>query len=114
MKTYFDGIGYIMPQQTNPAEFVLDLVNTDFTANKELAQSRLLEFHSKWDSSPRSPSVDAEIKRIASVSEKQDLPPEHIQRVNFLWAVLSLIHRSLIKSYRDIFAYGIRVAMYLG
>ncbi len=103
-----------MPQHMNPAEFVLDLVNTDFTVDTVLAQSRLLELHSKWDSSPGSSSVDSEIERITGVSEKPDLPAEHLQSVNFFSAVLSLLHRSFIKSYRDIVAYGIRVAMYLG
>jgi hypothetical protein len=103
-----------MSEQMNPAEFVLDLVNTDFTTDKELAQSRLLEFHSKWDSSSKSSSVNSEIERIISAHEKQDLPTEHLQRVNFFSVVLSLLHRLFIKSYRDIVAYEIRVAMYLG
>lgn len=31
VKTYFDNHGFIMPSQINPAEFILDLVNTDFS-----------------------------------------------------------------------------------
>jgi ABC-type multidrug transport system ATPase subunit len=114
MKTYFDSIGHVMPEQTNPAEFVLDLVNTDFTADKELAQLRLLEFHSKWDSFSKSSSVNSEVERIISTHEKQNLLTEHLQRVNFFSVVFSLLHRLFIKSYRDVVAYGIRVVMYLG
>jgi hypothetical protein len=114
MKIYFDNIGHVMSQQTNPAEFILDLINIDFATDKELAQSRLLEIHSKWDSSSWSTSVDTRIERITSVSEKTDLSEKHLQRVNFFLAVLSLLHRSFIKSYRDIVAYGIRAAMYIG
>ena len=114
MKNHFDSLGYIMPQQMNPAEFVLDLINTDFAVDKELAQSKLLEIHSKWDSSSRSSSVGYHIERIASASAKHNLQPEAPQKVNFFLIVLSLLHRSFIKGYRDIVAYGIRVVMYIG
>ena len=33
---YFEGIGHAMPRHTNPAEFLLDLVNADFTPKAEV------------------------------------------------------------------------------
>lgn len=41
---YFDSIGYPMPPYMNPAEYVLDLINTDFDASSET----LDELVAKW------------------------------------------------------------------
>lgn len=39
---------------------------------------------------------------------------EDMTRPNGLSITLALLHRSFIKSYRDVVAYGIRIVMYLG
>eukprot|EP00527_Entomoneis_sp_CCMP2396_P007145 CAMPEP_0198142730 /NCGR_PEP_ID=MMETSP1443-20131203/5442_1 /TAXON_ID=186043 /ORGANISM="Entomoneis sp., Strain CCMP2396" /LENGTH=649 /DNA_ID=CAMNT_0043805811 /DNA_START=139 /DNA_END=2088 /DNA_ORIENTATION=+ len=36
--SYFEGIGYPMPDDTNPAEFFLDLVNSDFSDEAEVTK----------------------------------------------------------------------------
>lgn len=36
------------------------------------------------------------------------------RKPNFLSIVLTLLHRSFIKSHRDVIAYGVRMGMYLG
>ncbi|QVM09134.1 hypothetical protein D8B26_003800 [Coccidioides posadasii str. Silveira] len=115
MKSYFDGAGYLMPLQTNPAEFVLDLVSTDFANNREAASDRLGQIHNVWARSPEASQIDAEIESHMGMAEKF----EHIStpkggKVGFLMTILTLLHRSFIKSYRDVVAYGIRIAMYLG
>ena len=38
---YFDDAGHSIPQHTNPAEFVLELLNVDFGHDREQVQSRL-------------------------------------------------------------------------
>ncbi|KAI1963331.1 hypothetical protein LOZ58_002164 [Ophidiomyces ophidiicola] len=115
MKHYFDGIGYPMPIQTNPAEFVLDLVSTDFATDREAADTQLNRIHETWASSSAASNVDNMVDSLVGVSEKyQDIPIPKGGKVNFLMTILTLLHRSLIKSYRDVVAYGIRIAMYLG
>ncbi|WEW59019.1 hypothetical protein PRK78_004487 [Emydomyces testavorans] len=115
MKSYFDGIGYPIPLQTNPAEFVLELVNTDFANNQDSALTRLKAIHDTWDSSPEAPLIHAEIESQVGKSEKYgQIPIPRGGKVNFLITILTLLHRSFIKSYRDVVAYGIRIAMYLG
>ncbi|EEP76822.1 conserved hypothetical protein [Uncinocarpus reesii 1704] len=115
MKSYFDGIGHPMPLQTNPAEFVLDLVNTDFANDNAAAQTRLGQIHESWDNSVESSHVDAEIASQVGASEKSErISAPKTRKSNFLMTILTLLHRSFIKSYRDIVAYGIRIVMYLG
>jgi ABC-type multidrug transport system ATPase subunit len=43
VKPYFDSIGFVMPLQTNPAEFVLDLTNVDFDSDVEAGNTRIAQ-----------------------------------------------------------------------
>jgi ABC-type multidrug transport system permease subunit len=101
-----------MPLQINPAEFVLELMNIDFALHRERAQQRLEQIQLAWAASPRAESVAAEID--AAFAEKDVVKSEKQSRANFLVVTLVLTHRSFIKSYRDVVAYGIRIAMYTG
>lgn len=114
MKSYFDRNGYPMPPQMNPAEFVLDLVNTDFSSNTDAADTKLLDIQRRWEESPENSSIDDKIKQMMGLSEKQNLQLEELEGVGFFTTTLTLLHRAFIKSYRDVVAYGIRIAMYLG
>lgn len=114
MKNYFDNSGYPMPIQINPAEFVLDLISTDFSADKEKAESRLSTIHSVWDASNQSSAVDTEIRRLTDNTEKEDIHVDNTAHPNFVITILFLLQRAFIKSYRDVVAYGVRIVMYLG
>jgi ABC-type multidrug transport system permease subunit len=102
-----------MPLYTNPAEFAIDLVNTDFSIDTQAATQRLTHLHTSWHNSPtanalsnhlRTPSTNTTTPFISLSSNTAS--PSSI--------LLTLTHRSLIKSHRDIVAYGIRIAMYIG
>ncbi|KAK2743903.1 hypothetical protein FQN57_004526 [Myotisia sp. PD_48] len=117
MKPYFDKTGYPMPLQINPAEFVLDLVNIDFAADTEFVASRLDRIQSTWDQSEETLEVFEEISRLSSLPKNEkgiDLSLPKAKKNVFLYIIFTLLHRSFIKSYRDVVAYGIRIAMYLG
>ncbi|EFQ99789.1 hypothetical protein MGYG_02802 [Nannizzia gypsea CBS 118893] len=117
MKAYLDKIGHPMPIQINPAEFVLDLVSTDFATNTEEAEAQLAKIHQQWDDSEESSNVSLEISRLTTLSEKEEnitLSTDQLQHVNIVSTIFTLLHRSFIKGCRDVVAYGIRVAMYLG
>ena len=114
MKSYFDRNGYPMPLQMNPAEFVLDLVNTDFAIDSEAARTKLLDIQQRWVDSAEYASTQEAIKATTSAMEKLDLRLEERKRANGFSMVLTLLHRAFIKSYRDVVAYGVRIAMYLG
>ncbi len=103
-----------IPLHVNPAEFLLETVNVDFARDREVAQTRLDELQTTWSTSPRAADLtiavsDVEQKTNGTLelesAEKKPSPPS---------LVLTLLHRSFIKSYRDVVAYGIRFAMYTG
>ncbi|PGH11181.1 hypothetical protein AJ79_05023 [Helicocarpus griseus UAMH5409] len=114
MKPYLDKAGHPMPPQINPAEFVLDLVNTDFASNQEQAQAQLRGIHEYWDNSNQSSQIEVEIQKVASIAEKHEIPSGSLQHASAVSTVFTLLHRLFIKSYRDVIAYGVRIIMYLG
>lgn len=94
---------------TNPAEFLLDLVSSDFGGRSDTDGNRVERIKDAWAKKAESSSVESfqpfeKGKTITSASH----------RPGIIWITLSLLHRALIKSYRDVVAYGIRIVMYLG
>lgn len=112
LKPYFALVGQTIPTEMNPAEHLLDLVNVDFAHDRPDAQSQLASLHRAWAHYSLSilpPPHNPE----KTLSNTHDLASS-IRRASLLSTTTSLLHRSFIKSYRDIIAYGIRLAMYLG
>jgi ABC-type multidrug transport system permease subunit len=108
-----------MPLYTNPAEFVIDLINTDFSQDSNIAQQRLTHLHTSWTTSPAAAKLTTNLHSAAanpsnSLPASSSSPSTSGTHANPLTTPLTLIHRSFIKSHRDVVAYGIRIAMYLG
>lgn len=103
-----------MPTYINPAEFLLDLTSSDFAHGDEEASSRIEEVHSDWKRSADAKSLSAKIQAISKRKDEAGPLVEANSRAPFAKIVLALLHRSFIKSYRDVVAYGIRFAMYIG
>jgi len=101
-----------MPIHTNPAEFLLELMNVDFASHQEAAHERLQEMQKAWIKSPRARELDAHIG--TTLAKVEPLPVAKPSATNYAVVVMTLVHRSFIKSHRDIIAYGIRIAMYVG
>ncbi|KEF61061.1 uncharacterized protein A1O9_02626 [Exophiala aquamarina CBS 119918] len=111
---YFGNVAPI-PMHTNPAEFLLDLVNTDFTDNPS-GKVDLARIQSCWTDSAMSQSLETELF-AEKPTRGGPLELESSRgRGNGLQLDLpvTLLHRNFIKSYRDLLAYGTRVAMYTG
>lgn len=109
VQAHFAQLGDAMPPQINPAEFLLELVNVSFSRDRVVADHRLARFHTAWEHAARS--------RHPRLRGNPDAPP--LSTVGMptrspLGIPWILMHRLLIKSYRDVVVYGIRVAMYLG
>lgn len=123
-----------MPTYINPAEFLLDLTSSDFAAHhgnigdiedeEEAAASssssrRIEKIHSDWQCSADAKSLSAKIRAILTQRKDEvEAGPltelANSRRAPFAKIVIALLHRSFIKSYRDVVAYGIRFAMYIG
>ncbi|CAO2649430.1 Nn.00g068150.m01.CDS01 [Neocucurbitaria sp. VM-36] len=120
LKDYFANLGYNMPLYTNPAEFVIDLVNTDFSRDSSKSAQQLEHLHTSWSASPAAISVTRQIQQASqkgpatSISTTDSNAIPQTSTANPLLIPFTLMHRSFIKSYRDVVAYGIRIAMYIG
>lgn len=106
-----------MPPQMNPAEYILDLVNTDFQygnesqADQHARVKRICEIAEMYPGGMEEKDRRSRmtVKRMFSVRPDLKTAPPHPAYI-----LLTLLHRSWIKSYRDVFVYGIRLAMYTG
>jgi len=99
-----------MPLYTNPAEYLLQLVNTDFAPDQATAKQELDSILAAWEKSTETKETIREIEDAtgSALVGHLELGP------NKLLIPITLTHRSIIKAYRDLIAYGIRVAMYIG
>ncbi|KAL6708187.1 hypothetical protein ACN47E_003371 [Coniothyrium glycines] len=113
IKDYFAGIGFKLPLYSNPAEFIIDLVNTDFSRDETRANKQLQHIHTSWAKSSNAAELAATIMAHTTQPVTIPIPLSHNGPSPFR-VPTTLIHRSFIKSYRDIVAYGIRIAMYMG
>ncbi len=118
-RNYFGALGYAMPVEINPAEYLLDLINTDFVREGDDSRARMEHIHGAWANSNESRAIRAEIETSMSESGIPEKAGPNISKIepekqNALMVPLVLLHRSWIKSYRDVVAYGIRIVMYLG
>ncbi|KAH6619468.1 P-loop containing nucleoside triphosphate hydrolase protein [Chaetomium sp. MPI-SDFR-AT-0129] len=120
---YYASIGVTVPERVNPADFLLELVNTDFAqAQNEAAVSerkRVAELASRWHSSAfcqqTAAAVTASVKLAPGPVGLTGLTPSGPgSNPPFLTRLVVLIHRSFVKSYRDGLAYTLRLAMYAG
>ncbi|KAL4955224.1 P-loop containing nucleoside triphosphate hydrolase protein [Aspergillus filifer] len=111
--SYFDSIGYPVPSHTNPAEYILDIVSSDFATEKSSAQDDVEKIQLAWAQSPESVRLARKSSQLADKGSGTVMSDE-TSRPGLLSITLSLLHRLFIKSYRDIVAYGIRIAMYMG
>lgn len=109
---FFEHLGLPVPMQTNPAEFLLELMNVDFAGEHSDAHDRLQWIQRSWVNSQPAHELASQIQAAARVGGI--LPTYKPKSYSLLAITIVLIYRSFIKSYRDIVAYGIRIGMYTG
>ena len=117
--SHYESLGIQMPLHVNPAEFLLEMVNTDFTGNSNAAaasaQHRTDQLHKAWLASPRARELDANVTDAEAAAGVGGVGIESAEKKpSSPSLVLTLLHRSFVKSYRDVVVYGIRLAMYTG
>lgn len=109
VRKHFEALGFEISLYANPAESLLDILSTDFRRDDGATERRLKYVLSSWhEERPR--NVEAGEKADSSFSDK-GFHVDESRGPNPLLLPITLIHRSLIKSYRDVVVYGIRVAM---
>ncbi|RLV89038.1 ABC transporter G family member 11 [Spathaspora sp. JA1] len=105
---YFDSVGYTIPPYINPSEYVLDLINTDFTVdqNSEEKMEVLDDLVNKWRSS--------HVAEEKEQGESDEIELDKYDAKKEVRNTLILVSRVLIKARRDILTYYVRMVMYLG
>ncbi|KAK2011104.1 ABC transporter [Colletotrichum eremochloae] len=114
---HYEALGMPIPLQVNPAEHLLELVNTDFVRDKHQATARLEAMQAAWDASPAAGDlrvVLADIEERRRNSSGSVVVGEAEPRPGMAGLVATLLHRGFVKSRRDVVAYGVRLAMYAG
>jgi hypothetical protein len=115
---YYDSIGVQVPLYVNMAEFLLELVNVDFASDRSSASRRLDEMQVAWTRSARAADLSLAIQDVQQRHEKHSEATEAAETAERGPSppslVVTLLHRSFVKSYRDVVVYGIRIAMYTG
>ncbi|QKX61298.1 uncharacterized protein TRUGW13939_08446 [Talaromyces rugulosus] len=117
IESYFGDIGFEIPAYTNPAEHLLDLVSADFHGDS--GETRQIQ--QAWSQAANNDSTLSKINKPIQNPDRQQqknliLSAEELvsRRPGLISITFSLLHRSWIKSYRDVVAYGIRILMYMG
>jgi ABC-type multidrug transport system ATPase subunit len=106
---HFQTLGFTLPPATNPAEWILELVDTDFTRNEPDRFGQLDRIIHGWQTvRGMQPS-----RWYLDTSRPFRLTTSAPGR-STLVAPFHLLHRNWIKSYRDLIPYWVRVAMYTG
>lgn len=118
-RQYFGALGYEMPMEINPAEYLLDLINTEIVREGDDVSARIKHIHEAWDKSAEAQIIKSDLETAVAHSKDPQLAGPDIVKMKFarqnaFIVPLVLLHRAWIKSYRDVVAYGIRIVMYLG
>ena len=112
VQSYFENLGYPMPIHINPAEFLLDLINVDFSHDQDASEQRLARIQKVASANtaqfPRVHDGGAEATKVLEAKVRTQSKPR------FFLITWVLLRRNFVKSYRDVVVYGIRIAMYLG
>ena len=108
---YFELIERPIPLHINPAEFLLDLVNSDFGQHEGHEKGSVHYVQDAWQSSDQHRAL---VTATANTNTTAWVSTAHTSHKNALGVAWILLHRNFIKSYRDFIAYGTRVFMYFG
>ncbi len=76
-------------------------------------QDDVTKIQTAWAQSPESSGLVRQSGELAEKNSKK-ITVDETSRPGLFRITLSLLHRSFIKSYRDVVAYGIRIVMYMG
>ncbi|KAL8858115.1 MAG: hypothetical protein Q9178_005292 [Gyalolechia marmorata] len=113
-RAYMDARGSPIPLYTSPPEFLLDLSSSDFADDSHEADTNISKLHADWQNSAGAETLASSISPSPAEKPGSTHLREEKSHASFFAIVLALLHRSFIKSYRDVVAYGIRFAMYIG
>ena len=121
VRRHYQELGVEVPLHVNTAEWLLGMVSTDFAEDKAAAEQRLEEESRIWEGSERGTRLKGLVDGITNGEkgkggEKRPFEDGETEKKTpgVASVTMTLVHRSFVKSYRDVVVYGIRLAMYTG
>jgi ABC-type multidrug transport system ATPase subunit len=112
LQPYFESSGFPIPLHMNPVNFIIGFVNNDLV-NNDFANNDFARVHHLWRKFGLASATVTEEMKLNSVDDAFEPEPGK-ETAGVLTILAALVHRSSIKSYRDIAAFGIRIAIYMG
>jgi ABC-type multidrug transport system ATPase subunit len=119
---YFQKIDYPIPPHFNPSEYILDLINTDFSNSRdfevrnafESGEERIELLQQSW----KNYNLEEERKILLSENDSSKHEPKSYNlkqhAIRNMHQTINLSLRAFRKSRRDILAYYFRIALYMG
>lgn len=128
---YFEGINKPIPERYNPAEYIIELINTDFHYNDAPSARVSVENEESILNDEEKVLEELKLSWIENVRDAVSFDDsvaliDSSKKINFkcltfykcfvaqMTEIGILTHRLFIKSRRDLLAYYVRVVMYLG
>lgn len=112
MIDYYEGIGVTIPQRVNPADFLLELVNIDFSQDINAASQSIADLQSLWQASSSAQLLCESI--LATDHSSEGLSIHVDDKPSIGGQLMTLLQRSFLKAYRDAMTYKFRLVMYMG
>lgn len=112
--SFLQSIELPVPTMMNPAEHILDITNVDFSTQSSDQQSRLDRITGSWRNTAQARHLERFAEECEGSGELQLRHSASGKKPSTARQVLTLLNRSSVKGYRDLTAYWIRVAMYMG
>ncbi|KAH9123665.1 hypothetical protein AeMF1_005419, partial [Aphanomyces euteiches] len=108
--SHFANLGHRLPPFTNPGEFYLQLVNTDFDGHHDVD-----ELIASYASSAAAAQVYEQINQDRSDLRMFEFPMDYMRELRpSAWRQMTmLMHRNSLNNIRNPGVYGIRLAMYI-
>ncbi|KAM9930347.1 hypothetical protein OXX59_000562 [Metschnikowia pulcherrima] len=110
LHAYFEAAGFPFPIHYNPAEYVLELTNTDFAGNDETQRGNVDLLIAYAEEQRR--EVNTVLQESPFEEDKTEM--DEVMHPSVLSKTMALLQRGMIKARRDYLAYYVRMAMYLG
>lgn len=109
---HYEAIGVEVAQRANPADVILELVNIDFSHDREGAFQRVSDLQTKWQLSTAFCLVNDAISAAKSSTEGLNIDPTHT-KPSVGGQILTLLFRNFLKARLDGIAYTGRIVMYM-
>lgn len=119
-----DGLGCPVPQHANPADVALDVFNTDFLASPAQRETHVDEFATRWAEYASTHGLVREKDEHETLGGDyaDDCEPRLVRRrkglahgvARNLHRTAILMERNVLNYSRNLLAYGVRIAMYVG